>query len=240
MIRTGSHGANRQCVGWPNALLLGAACVLSGCGGPPENEYSVQVTAVDDEGAPLQGLLVAHQGHELGATDAAGVLLATLRGTEGDVVDLAPRCPSGYVGPKENSRLLLRRLLSLDQGKPAPAQITFACEPSERRLVVVVRTNEAALPIRIVQEEVARTSELGTAHVVRQGPPGTDFKLTLDTEDQPDLRPQSPTRLFRVAERDSFVVWEQSFQRLIAKAPPKRKPKPIPKPPVPYRLGVKQ
>jgi hypothetical protein len=211
------------------------------CGSTPETSvYPVRVLAMDADGDPVEGLTLAGDGTPLGATDAGGAMQVQLSGVEGGRVGLRPTCPAGYRGPSSDTTFWLRKVVGLD-GKPGQAQITMTCEALEHRLVVVIKTNAPPLALRILNAEVGRTSEHGTAHVLRSGPPGTSFTLALDTEDDPELRPRSPARLFVIPKADGYVVWEQPFQRL---TPPKAKAvrirkAPPPKKIIPERLGRK-
>jgi hypothetical protein len=50
-------------------------------------------------------------------------------------------------------------------------------------------------------------------------PVGTSFQLTLDTAGATELRPESPTRMFAVSQRDAFTVWDQPFEEEKKQAP---------------------
>ena len=60
--------------------------------------------------------------------------------------------------------------------------------------------------------EVARSDASGVAHLVIEAETDKTIELTIDTSEQPALRPKSPTARFRMPNRDDVVVLEQSFQ----------------------------
>lgn len=224
------------------ALCTLTSLIAGSCGSPPtaERPYTVLIRAFDTEGEPLRGLRVMAAGRELGATAAGGRLQLRLMGTEGQRVDFEATCPEGYNGPRERASLLLKTFQRLSPGAEQQTELRQTCQAIERVTAVVIRSGEPKIPVRLRDQELTRTSEQGIAHVVFKQKSGISFRLTLDTHEQADLRPQSPSRIFMVGERDELVIWDQPFEKAKPKPRPKRRPPPPPaRPPIPYRLQAK-
>lgn len=203
-----------------NAQLgrLAALCLLaaSGCNQDVAQNasYAVLVRALDDLGRPLADVQLSAAGQALGATDAQGQRALSLPGVEGQRVDLVASCPQHYVGPRERPAFLLKRIRNL-QGNLSdqPIEVNLTCDATNHIALVAVQTAQAGLPIMLRGQVVAQTSEAGTAHVMLREPVGNSFQLTLDTSTKPDLRPESPTRMFTVTHQDAFAVWDQAFEQ---------------------------
>jgi hypothetical protein len=180
--------------------------------------FPVRVKATSDQGEPLAGVKIAAGGRELGATDAAGLLQASLTGDEGQRVQLGFVCPDRYERLGQGPSLILRKLSNLDLGAPQHTSVEVQCAPSLRSKVIAVRAGQPDLPVLLRGEVVARTNERGTTHVLLRERAGTSVRLTLDTSSAPQLRPASPVRMFAVSGKDDFAVWDQPFE-VIAKKP---------------------
>lgn len=228
-------------------IALAALCWLAafdaGCKAPAArvSSYGVRVVARTDADDPLAGVRVALAGRELGATDAQGTLETAVTGREGQLIALEAHCPEHYSGPAEQPSLLLKSFESIDPAATRSTTLEVTCSADERLALVAIRTGQAGIPVLLRGVVVAHTSAGGTAHVSVRQAAGSSFQLTLDTKEQPDLRPASPTRLFAVAPRDDFAVWDQRFER---QEKPVVKRKRVVKPaaaappakPAPYRL----
>lgn len=227
-------------------LLLSPLAEIATCepSGPPRQEFAVRVRAINPEGDPLPGVVLGVGGSVLGTTGQKGELGLRVFGVEGEQVQLQAACPPGHSGPRENPLVALRRFQSVDPNAPARTEITLTCTPAQRVTAVAIRTGQPSIPVRLRGEELARTNEAGIAHVLLRQEAGSAFQLTLDTAERAELRPESPTRMFAIGDRDDFVVWDQAFvlPRPPPPPPPPRRiykppPPPPPPPPVPYRLG---
>ena len=185
-------------------------CATVGCnaGGAQAETFGVRVRSVDDYGSPLPNVQLALSGTSLGATDAAGQREFRVPGKEGQRVELSAACPATFHGPRERPTLLLQRA---PDGADKPSELVLTCEANEHVAVVAVKT-QPGLPIVMHGQTVARTGPSGTAHVMLREPPGSAFQLTLDTAGRPELRPENPSRVFTVTQRDAFAVWEQPFE----------------------------
>jgi len=203
------------------------------------------VRAVDDLDNPLPGVALRIGAVALGVTDASGQRNLSIPGSEGQRVDVVATCPVGYEGPREPPTLALKRVQNLQGSGTQPIELRLICEAKEHVEVVAVRSGQPGLPILLRGQQVAYTSSTGTAHVLVRDAVGSSFQLTLDTGAKPELRPESPTRMFTVAQRDAFSVWDQPFE-VEKKVTPKKRAKhkrgrvldtapPVPPPPPPPR-----
>lgn len=206
------------------ALALCLLALASCQEAPRPARFPVQIKATSDQGEPLGGVKIAADGRDLGTTDARGLLQAALPGAEGQRVQLGFVCPDRYERAGEGPSLMLRRFSSVDANAPQHTTVDVQCAASLRSKVIAVRAGQPDLPVLLRGEVVARTNERGTTHVLLRERAGTSVRLTLDTSSAPQLRPASPVRMFAVAAKDDFAVWDQPFE-VIAKKP-KRKPKP--------------
>lgn len=214
------------------AVLAGA---LAACAAPPAEDPSrftmrAEVAVTSDPGKALAGAALLLSGQPVATTDESGRATVTLRGTEGDTVEVAVRCPSGHEPPPP-LRVALRRLSA---GSPA-SRFEARCAPIARTIVVGIRAeNGPNLPVLHLGKVVGRTDASGVAHVVVQARSSEHLSFTLDTksaERKPALRPDSPTLTVVVKDRDEFVVLEQKFEaeKVVARAP-------APRPSGPQRL----
>lgn len=228
---------------WPFLVMCAAIATpgLAGCGNSARQSESfpVRLLAFDDQGDALAGVSVALGARALGTTAEAGTLEIQLQGREGERVELRTSCPQGFAEPSEQPSLTLKRFQSVDPNADRFTTLRVVCARSTHVALIALRAGKPDLPILLRGEEVARTSATGTAHVIVENAPGTQFQLTLDTRKNPDLRPQSPTRMFSVSASDEFAVWDQAFAEAPKPKPrARKKTAPAPEPPklVPYRL----
>lgn len=210
---------------------------LSGCTSARKvPSYPIRVTALSDDGAPLPGVKISADGRDLGATDAQGVVQTKLRGAEGQRVQLNFVCPDRYENKGAAPSLTLLSFASIDKSSPQHTTVQVQCAARERQTVIAVRAGQPDLPVLMRGEVVAQTGASGTAHVLLKERAGSAVQLTLDTSAAPRLRPASPTRIFTVAAKDDFAVWDQPFD-LVAMKVKKKAPPPAPPPKhVPYRM----
>jgi hypothetical protein len=198
------------------ACALAGSVAAIGCSqnAAQPSGYAVLVRAADDSGKPLPGVQLVAAGQTLGVTDERGQHALRVPGDEGQRVDLTATCPASYSGPRERPAFLLQRVRDA-QGEPSdlPIEVSLTCNATEHIALVALQTGQAGLPIMLRGQVVAQTSELGTAHVMLREPIGKSFQLTLDTSARPELRPDSPTRLFTVTHQDAFSVWDQPFEQ---------------------------
>jgi hypothetical protein len=208
-------------------VACGLVTALCGCKGlhSKVSDYPVLVRAADDLGKPLANVQLSAAGKPLGATELSGERSLSLPGTEGQRVELTAVCPPGYTGPRERPVLLLKRAQTPQTPGLAAIELSVTCDASEHVSVVAIRTGQPNVPVLLHGQAVALTSTTGTAHVVVREAPGSAFQLTLDTSAKHNLHPQNPARMFTVAQRDAFAVWDQPLELEKAGSPSKKQHK---------------
>lgn len=218
------------------ALFTALAALLSGAGigcrasGPPA-PFNVLIKIESDPGRPVGGAAVVFGGSKVLATSTPdGRAMLALKGSEGEVVDVAIRCPENLQSPVKPLSIRLTRLAD----KSRIPEYAIACPPSVRRVVVGVRAdNGPNLPVVVLNRVVARTDLSGAAHFALDVAPGAQFSVTLDTTERGNerLKPPSPTRPFTAGPRDDIVVFEQRFDL------EKKAPIFVPKPSLPINVS---
>lgn len=188
-------------------IVLFGLALETGCAREaPVQSYDLAVRVEADPHQPLPGAKLQHAGQTLGATDEGGRVVIRATGNEGERVQLQISCPEGFKSPEAPLSVTLRR------GAQRPEYFA-SCPPLSHKLVVAARLDHGAgLPIRYLGREVARSDAAGVAHLLIEAEADKAIELTIDTSDQPLLRPKSPTARFRVGNRDDVVVLEQAFQ----------------------------
>jgi hypothetical protein len=190
----------------PLCLVLG--CAQVGHELPP-NGYELVVHVESDPSRPLAGARVLHAGRELGVSGADGRVAVHASGSEGERLDLEVTCPAGFRSATSALAVTLRHAL----GSNERPEYFATCPPLTRKLVVAARLEHGLnLPIRYLGRELARSDSDGVAHLVLEGETDKTVELTVDTSEQPQLRPKSPSARFRIADHDDVVVLAQSFQ----------------------------
>jgi hypothetical protein len=191
--------------------LLLLACLPACEGEPPPTAFPITFAARADE--PLGGVEVSVEGGQrLGATGPDGTLRVTLAGREGTTVPFRVKCPAGHRAPREMPALTLRRFIGLDPASAARGiRVSIECRPARRMAALVVRAGQPGLPVLARGREVARTGPDGVAHALVTAPPGTTFRVVLDTTGWPRLRPQSPATTLAIADTDEVFLIDQGF-----------------------------
>jgi hypothetical protein len=186
-----------------SALLLAApACSRQA----PVKSYDLTVHVEADPNQPLAGVRLIHRGKDLGITAADGRVAVRATGNEGERIELEISCPEGYRSPEAPLSVTLRRAAE----RP---EYFAACPPLARKLVVAARLEHGVgLPIRYLGRELARSDASGVAHLVIEAESDQTVELTVDTSEQPQLRPKSPSARFRIGAGDEIVVLDQAFQ----------------------------
>jgi hypothetical protein len=195
----------------PSQLL--PLCLLLGCANvrqePKANAYELLVHVESDPNQPLPGARLLHGGRELGVSAADGRVAMRLAGSEGERVELEIACPIGFRSPQAALSVTLRQAVG---GSKRP-EYFVACPPLTRKLVIAARLEHGVnLPIRYLGRELARSDGDGIAHLLLEGETDKTVELTVDTSEQPQLRPKSPTARFRIGDQDDVVVLAQTFQ----------------------------
>lgn len=197
--------------------LLLPLCLVLGCSQVahelPASGYELVVHVESDPSRALAGARVLHAGRELGVSAADGRVAIHASGSEGERIDLELACPTGFRSPTSALAVTLRHAV----GSSERPEYFAACPPLTRKLVIAARLEHGVnLPIRYLGRELARSDSDGVAHLVLEGEADKTVELTVDTSEQPQLRPKSPSARFRIADHDDVVLLAQSFQ-----SPPK-------------------
>ena len=188
-------------------------CLLVACANvrqePKPNTYELIVHVESDPSHPLAGARLLHGARELGVSAADGRVAVHTLGSEGEHIELEVACPAGFRSPEAGLNVTLRHAVG-DGKRP---EYFAACPPLLRKLVIATRLEHGInLPIRYLGRELARSDSDGIAHLLLEGEAEKTVELTIDTSEQPQLRPKSPTARFRIGDTDDVVVLAQSFQ----------------------------
>lgn len=193
---------------------------------PVDRNYPILISARSDDQKPLADVQILLGKTVVGRSDASGNVHLSLKGNEGDVASLGVKCPESFASPEKEIVVGLRHFAA---GSPAP-RFETQCVPLVRSFVVGIRTeNGAGLPIRRLSKIVGHTDNFGVAHVLLQAAPRDQVALTLDTSENPMLRPQNPILSFQASDRDELVLLEQKFTVLkrVIHVAPKNIPRPL-------------
>jgi hypothetical protein len=58
---------------------------------------------------------------------------------------------------------------------------------------------------------VTRTDASGAAHFALEVAPGAQFTVALQTDENPKLKPQNPSKPFTIGQTDEILLFEQKF-----------------------------
>jgi len=201
----------------PRLALASALVAATGCGAPNAEDpskitFAVDVVVTSDPGRATANVDLLVGGRSLARTDANGRAHVSLPGNEGDIAEIAVKCPAGFQSPSEAIAVSLRRLSASSRAPTFMAR----CAPLTRTIVVGIRAeNGPNLPVTYLGKEIGRTDAWGAAHVVLTVKANEQVTLGLDTKSdadkRPKLRPESPTLTFVAKDKDDFVVLEQKF-----------------------------
>jgi hypothetical protein len=216
------------------AIGLLAASACDSLAPPKKPSQAIAFAAESDPGIPLAGVQVLHRAKVVAITGTDGAASLQITGQEGESFEFDVRCPVGHRSPEAPVSVVLRRTA----GQGVPARFPIRCAPKERTLVVAVRAEGGAnLPVMYLGREVARTDGSGAAHVAFRVASADSVLLTLDTTEQPRLRPQHPSMSFHGADRDQLSAFAQRFDVEVAKPKPRPVTSPAAEPVGPVRLN---
>lgn len=197
-----------------------AACASASCGDaapPPPTRLAAGIHAQTRDGHDVPGVRLWADGRELGTTDAAGKLSATLSAPEGARVVVTAACPSAFRTLDERRELAVRPLRAAAGQQPGPSlQLSVTCEPLELLAALVVRARGervAGLPLRVHDQVVGQTGPDGTAHILLRARPDASLTVELDTSREPALEPRSPVQTFQLGKQPSVLLFEPSLER---------------------------
>ncbi|HET9929597.1 MAG TPA: hypothetical protein VFQ35_02870 [Polyangiaceae bacterium] len=198
----GRHSHRR----WALAVLVAASCAKRE---PSVGSYPLRLVVTNVPGEPLSGVAARIDGRSLGKTDEQGVLALTLRGRDGQRLNLHLECPPNHKPPKAPLEVALFRYAA-----GSTPELTAVCEQETVAEAVVVRTPGARdVPLYARGERVGQTDAQGVAHLLLRGAPGENVDLAFDTSERPELRPASPSVRVTLANQDDVLLAEQRFEQ---------------------------
>jgi hypothetical protein len=201
--------------------------LAAGCAPPDRNApkpFPFRIVVEGDPGHPIGGVKITRDSKELGSTDAQGIAKLALRGADGDVIDVDVKCPDTFRSPVKPLSLRLAKVSS-----DKTPEVKVACPPTTRRVVVAIRADRGPnLPVRYLDQVVARTDASGAATFAVDVAAGAQFTVALDTTEPGSerLRPQNPSRPFVANGEDALVLMDQKFtleKKPVVAAKPKPK-----------------
>jgi len=200
------------------ASLLVLALATAGCHPATRlHLFDVLVSALTDDGTPVAGVDIELNGRDLGATGDGGGLAVTLAAFDGKLVRLHAECPKGYRTRNTDPQLTLRHFATGDPRTQSRLHVAVECRAMVRHAAVLVRGQRPDLPVLKRGVEIARTDANGLAHVMVTTAPHQKFQLTLDTSQQPRLRPRNPSATFVMDDSDRVFVFNPSFDEIPVK-----------------------
>jgi hypothetical protein len=174
---------------------------------PPPPPFKVAFSVEGDPGLPITGAVVSRNDKTVATTGPDGRAELTLNGADGETVDTTIRCPYGHTSPTHPISI---RLARTSDGRAPVFKVSFP--PTQRHVVVAIKAeNGPNLPVVYLGKVITHTDASGAAHFAIEAPPGGQFQVTLDTDDNKKLSPSSPTKPFTVGTTDDIFVFEQKF-----------------------------
>lgn len=199
-----------------------------------DDRFEISLRATSDDALPLPDVAFTTGKSNLGKTSNSGVVNVRLRGAEGQTLPVTVTCPSGYESSGELSPLRLTRTRRIGEAVAQPLTVEAICIRKLRDVVLVVRTDSASNLAVQVNGKPAATATGGTAHLLLQLDRDVrQVSVTLDTTEQPKLRPQNPSRTFELHGKDTILVMDQSFTD---SPKPHHRNSPAPRRHIPYRV----
>ncbi|MDB4966260.1 MAG: hypothetical protein JWN44_1949 [Myxococcales bacterium] len=192
------------------ALVL-AGALLGGCAPEEVERFQLRITALSDEGQPLEKLPVRIDDEVIGRTDGAGRLDVALPGPEGRRVNVAVDPPAGFRGGTQSRSVLLDRLVRRADGTRAPLEVETHFSPTARSYVLLVDVGIPALPVEIFGVKKATTNSEGVAMLLVPGVPGDDLQVRVTRGQRPDLSPPFLGETFTLPDHASVCILDGRF-----------------------------
>ena len=199
------------------------AALAVGCAPEVPERFEVRVSALSDEGFPLEGLPVRVDDALVGRTDGDGVLDLSLPGPEGRRVAIAVDPPSGFRGATETRSLVLDRLVRAD-GARTRIEVATRFAPLARNYVLLVDVGEPALPVEIFGVQKGMTNSEGVAMMLVPGVPGDDLQVRVTRGARKDLMPAALSHTFSLPDHVSACVLDGRFAVLKHASPRPHRP----------------
>ena len=192
-------------------LMLMLALLAPGCDRDLSRGYELIVRVSSGPSRGLEGARVSSKGIELGVTDGTGAVTVRTRGREGDVLPIHVDCPARHRAPPP-LLVPLRHVGRAGSGQVVRPEFAAVCTPLTQSIVVAVRAERGPhLPLMHMGRELARTDSSGAAHVLLDVASEDVVELTLDTSEQPSLRPRNPILRVQPAALDPITAVSQEF-----------------------------
>ena len=205
------------------AVAAALAALASGCAPDEAERFEVRVSALSDEGFPLDGLPVKVDDRLVGRTDADGIVDLGLPGPEGRRVTIAVDPPSGFRGATETRSLVLDRLVRAD-GTRARIEVSTRFAPLARNYVLLVDVGEPALPVEIFGVQKGMTNSEGVAMMLVPGVPGDDLQVRVTRGARKDLLPAALSHTFSLPDHAAACVLDGRFAVLKRPTPRAHRP----------------
>jgi hypothetical protein len=190
-------------------LLLVAGAVGCKDDPPVPPPFQIFIRVESDPGQRITGASVTRNDKQLGTTGPDGRAMLTLSGAEGETTDVTVKCPDAFLSPSKPTSVRLTRFAD----KTKVPEYSVTCPPALRRVVVAVRAeNGPNLPVVYLNRVITRTDLSGAAHFALEVAPGAQFQVTLDTTNNQQLRPQSPSKPFTAPQHDEILLFDQKFE----------------------------
>jgi hypothetical protein len=205
------------------AVSAALVALVVGCAPEEPERFDLRVSALSDEGFPLEGLPVKVDDALVGRTDADGALALSLPGPEGRRVTVAVDPPSGFRGATETRSLVLERLVRAD-GVRTPVEVATRFAPLARNYVLLVDVGEPALPVEIFGVQKGMTNSEGVAMMLVPGVPGDDLQVRVTRGGRKDLSPPALSHTFSLPDHASACVLDGRFAVLRRPTPRPHRP----------------
>lgn len=196
---------------WATLLVL----LLLACQAPRE-VYPLLIEAQQDRGAAVAALHVFDvAGRLLGSTDSAGRALISLRGEEGDAVDLTVQAPPGLRIEKDQHRVrvILRTLKPLRGAVPTLLSHFVRLRSELTTYVLFIAADGfGGTPVTVNGSERGRLGPTGVSVILHEGRPGDEALLRLLTDAR--VRPQDPVSTLVLPTAPALLLWRQELRRL--------------------------
>jgi hypothetical protein len=196
----------------PIALLVFGSC--KEFKNKPKPAFPVELHVENDDGRPLGDVPIQVNGKPSGASDAKGVARYQTDDPDGTQLTLEASCPADAFPIPPFTAKVLRT----PENKPLEYKLT--CKSKKRSVVVSIRAeNGPDLPVKYLDQVVAKTDRSGAAHVAFMLNVGDSFALSLDTSQNEKLKPREALQRFVVDTRDEMKFFNFKFDTEKKKAP---------------------
>lgn len=189
-----------------------SALAASGCkesDPPAPAPFQIFIRVESEPGQKVIGASVSRNDKVLGTTGPDGRAMVAIHGADNEVTYISVKCPDAFTSPPKPTSIRLTRFAD----KTKVPEFSVTCPVALRHVVVAVKAeNGPNLPVLYSNRVVTRTDLSGAAHFALEVAPGAQFQVTLDTAENPRLKPPSPSRPFTAPAHDDILVFDQKFE----------------------------